>query len=66
MDMTPLIGTFRDYANAPSTYKKMRFGTHIVRWDNNTEINVAGDNVDCRLGGVAVVNIIVYFPFPEC
>jgi len=46
MDMTQLTDTFSDYAKAPKTYKKKRFGKPILRWDNNTEINVAGDNVD--------------------
>ena len=46
MDMTQLIDTFRYYANAPKTYNKKRFVKPILRWDNNTEINVAGDNVD--------------------
>jgi len=46
MDMTQLMDTFRDCANAPKTYNKKGFGKSILRWDNNTEINVAGDNVD--------------------
>jgi len=45
MGMTQLIDTSRYYANAPKTYNKKRFGKPILRWDNNTEINAAGDNV---------------------
>lgn len=44
--MMQLMDTFCDYAKAPKTYKKKRFGKPILRWANNTESNVAGDNVD--------------------
>jgi hypothetical protein len=40
------MDTFRDYAKAPKTYKKKRFGKPILKWDNNIEINIAGGNVD--------------------
>ena len=46
MDMTQLMDTFREYAKAPKTFKKKRFGKPILRWDNDIEINVAGSNVD--------------------
>ena len=46
MDMTQLMDTFRVYADTPETYKKKRFGKPILRWGNNTEINVAGANAD--------------------